>query len=135
MKTAAVVALLAIAGASGLRIPQEYKYLFNKWTMSNGKSYKTNEEQLERFQIFQQNVDKIEAHNAGNHTWTMAVNEFADLTSDEFAARYIGGLRPSNEVTGPVDTDLLNVVDLPREVDWVKKGAVTHVKNQGQCGR
>ena len=40
--------------------------------------------------MFASNIAKIKAHNDGlarvGHTWTMAVNQFADLTHDEFMA-------------------------------------------------
>jgi hypothetical protein len=38
-------------------------------------------------------VKTIEAHNAGEHGWTMAVNKFADLVGEEFKARFASGYR------------------------------------------
>merc|ERR1719218_207806 len=59
--------------------------------------------------------------------------QFGDLTEEEFAAKYIGGFRPS---TGAKNYELshLRAVDLPSSIDWSTKGAVTPIKNQGQCG-
>ena len=106
---------------------------FEEWTATNGVEYKTVTESNYRSYIYDQNIAKIEEHNAGNHTWTMGVNKFADLTAEEFKARYTGGFISRHHAHGLRGQRVISTA-LPASVDWSAKGAVTPVKNQGQCG-
>jgi len=105
---------------------------FAAWALKNGKTYKTREELVLRRNIFAANVAKVEKHNSEGHSWTMGVNKFADLTGEEFKAIYASGYRAKEKRSVNVST--LKSAALPTSVDWEAKGAVTPVKNQGQCG-
>jgi len=48
-----------------------------------GKSYQTKEEFKLRLQVFRDTLQKIKAHPK-NSTSTIGVNQFADLTGEEF---------------------------------------------------
>jgi len=123
---AAVVLLLALCA------PAFGANLFGQWMVRHGKTYTSVEEQAMRQAIFNANVAKINAHNLQGESWTMAINEFADLTSQEFAIGRIGGFVPRNLRRAGGESPVKS--DLPTSVDWTTKGAVTPVKNQGQCG-
>jgi len=127
------VAVLALAAIALAAPTSTMEAQFAEFKAAYGKTYTAAEESL-RFQIFQDNVNYINKHNAeaeaGEHTFTVGVNQFADLTLAEFKATY---LRPFNA------SRVRNEVVLPEvaaadDVDWRAKGAVTPIKDQGQCG-
>jgi len=110
--------------------------LFLEWTSVHGRDYSSHEELEERFAIFQQNQNLINQHNAevkmGLHTFTMAINKFADLTHDEFRSNMLGKAR-SPSMTQPLETFRATGIP-PGEWDWRPTGIVTDVKDQAQCG-
>ena len=106
---------------------------FTQWSIDYGRSYSSPTERDYREYVYSKNVEKIVLHNHGDHTWRMAVNEFADLTSEEFVAKYVGGYVPQDSYA-QYSTANLTLDALPTSVDWVSNGAVTPVKNQGNCG-
>merc|ERR1719420_1437077 len=51
---------------------------------------KDNLEHGKRFEIFKDAVDMITKHNSEDHTWKMGINQFADMTPEEFKKDVIG---------------------------------------------
>ncbi|KAH7689393.1 xylem cysteine proteinase protein [Dioscorea alata] len=112
--------------------------LFESWLAKHGKSYASFEEKWNRFEVFLDNLKHINERNKQISSYFLGLNEFADMTHEEFKAKYLGLNRsqfPSR--TRDANTPSFkyeNAVNLPKSMDWRKKGAVTSVKNQGACG-
>ncbi|XP_010052206.2 senescence-specific cysteine protease SAG39 [Eucalyptus grandis] len=107
-----------------------------QWMARHGRVYKADGEKERRFMIFKNNVEFIESFNENNtRPYKLGINGFADLTNDEFKATRNGYKRSSSvSSSGPKSFRYENVTAVPSTVDWRQKGAVTPVKEQGQCG-
>jgi len=58
-----------------------------------GKTYASEDSAMEeRFQIFRENLRKIEEHNAEEAGFELGLNQFSDLSEAEFQATYLSGL-------------------------------------------
>ena len=124
----ALAALVANAAASELMTEADYKFM--DFVTQHGRSFGTVAEYNFRFGIFRENLAKIEAHNAAGLTWTLGVNHLTDRTPEEL--KKMNGFQATGYTAENVT--LLNTDNLAADVDWRTKGAVTAVKNQGQCG-
>jgi len=131
MKAAIILVALAVVGASAYS-EVEYQNMFVRWMDSFSKTYQ-HEEFFSRYNTFKSWVNFVQTHNAANHTWQAGLNQFSDLTPAEFAATYLTGLDVAPEDT-VVTAENLEEYTPSNDVDWRQKGAVTPVKNQGQCG-
>jgi len=102
----------------------------------HGKNY--GKEETVRRLIWESNMKYINAHNAeaenGVHTFTLGMNKYGDMTSEEFGAMYNGYNRTG--VARPASKSVYKVSGKanPESVDWRSEGYVTPVKDQGQCG-
>ncbi|XBI80062.1 cysteine protease XCP1-like [Triticum dicoccoides] len=110
--------------------------LFEKWLAKHQKAYASFEEKLHKFEVFKDNLKHIDKINREVTSYWLGLNEFADLTNDEFKAAYLGlNAAPARRGSSrSFRYEDVSASDLPKSVDWRKKGAVTEVKNQGQCG-
>jgi len=135
MKVVLAIACLAVVSAIAPLSSDEYEFLFTAWVNEYGKSYET-AEFFNRFNVFKTNLNIIREHNAQNESFTMGMNEFGDMTWEEFRASYIGGLksRAGEYIRSKNYGEVLPTPNIPSSLDWRTKGAVTPVKNQGQCG-
>jgi hypothetical protein len=127
---------------------------FQRWKAEHGRTYATPEEERYRLRVYASNIRYIEATNqdaGAGLTYELGETAYTDLTSDEFMAMYTSS--PSSPLpdiddqaiittrAGHVDAGsggyqvyLNESAGAPASVDWRASGAVTEVKNQGQCG-
>ncbi|VAH94331.1 unnamed protein product [Triticum turgidum subsp. durum] len=146
---AAVVAL-ALAPAPALGIPfreedlaseESLRGLYERWrshyTVSRGGLGADAEER--RFNVFKENARYVHEGNKKDRPFRLALNKFADMTTDEFRRTYAGSrvrhhLSLSGGRRGDGSFRYEDANNLPPAVDWRQKGAVTGIKDQGQCG-
>eukprot|EP00043_Microstomoeca_roanoka_P006279 m.61649 g.61649 ORF g.61649 m.61649 type:complete len:340 (-) comp13351_c0_seq1:419-1438(-) len=131
MKSAIVLACVLLALLPAALATSDFDQFKSKFN----KTYESAEEEARRAVIFAENLAFIARHNAeaakGLHTYTLGVNQFADLTNEEFRSRHLSPIQTAQrQLTEPVWLEETDV----NSIDWRTKGVVTPVKNQGQCG-
>lgn len=110
---------------------------FKSWVTDHAKEYITDvQEYAKRLTVFQKNVEFIGLHNSEHPENQLGLNAFADLTFEEFKDTRLG-FKP--ELASTQQPHLLGTFryaehEAPASQDWVAAGAVTPIKDQGQCG-
>jgi len=116
---------------------EAHQELFQSFMLRFGKSYRSAAEFQARFKVFTANVRFIDDENSkGTNKYELGVTEFADMTRGEFRRSRLAPIPSAREYVShvlPAIEDEQRSSDLPDSVDWRKEGAVTKVKNQGEC--
>jgi cathepsin L len=108
---------------------------FESFIAEYNKTYHNANARATAFDAFCTSLAHVEAENSKQKNFTLAINEFSDLTSDEWSGR-LGFRMSSAKLWGNAShlgTDTYSGASLPGKIDWVERGAVTDPKQQGQC--
>jgi cathepsin L len=130
MKALLLLGVVCLGVVSGAALTEsQYEFLFTKFVTQFNKQYRA-EDFFTRYRIFKDNFDFVQAHNQLGKSYTLAINQFGDLKATETPKGL--GHTPTGGRTTP-NPELEGIVPLA-SIDWLAAGAVTPVKDQGQCG-
>jgi C1A family cysteine protease len=105
---------------------------FNHWKDKFNIKFKNDDHFNLVLEKWIENDKFIQEHNFKNLTYTLGHNQFSGMDSDEF--RDYLGFSGENVRHNNLRIDNSNLASVPSSVNWITDGAVTGVKDQGQCG-
>lgn len=140
-----VLLVAFVAAANAVSLYELVKEEWNAFKLQHRKKYDSETEERIRLKIYVQNKHKIAKHNQrfdlGQERYRLRVNKYADLLHEEFVHTVNGFNRTDSKkmlkgvrIEEPVTFIEPANVEIPKTVDWRKKGAVTPIKDQGHCG-
>lgn len=112
-------------------IPMEVHEAFKNFQDKYNRFYNSNSEYEYRLGVFHTNLQRIKEVNTGKFKYRAGVNKFADLSREEFRAKYLG-IKFTTQPKNFIKADPTN--DLPKHVDMRDLGAVNPIQDQKRCG-
>ena len=120
--------------SSILHSPTATLKLYADYKSQNDFHFDAKEDRM-RLKLFRRNAEMVAAANSDpEDTAEYDLNFFSIMSEDE-KKQWLGlnatGHLPNTDVPSPISSSQLKV---PKQKLWVKEGAVTVIKNQGNCG-
>ena len=119
----------------------EISLAFDKFVNDYSKAYETPEEREKRLEVFAGNYKRIvDFNNKNGDSLTLGVNQFADLNEEEFEQMYLKYPTDNPQCTVAKKSFLhfqppqKTESTFSPEINWIEKGKVLPVKDQGSCG-
>ena len=108
---------------------------FESWINEFEIAIETDEQYSSTLKKWVNNNRFIEDTNSRNLTYKLGHNQFSGMDSSDFS-NYLGisGILYKDTENKQNTKPIWFYIDVPESVNWVTKGAVTNVKDQGQCG-
>jgi C1A family cysteine protease len=103
---------------------------FHEWIETFHYQFRDDAHFYDVYRKWSANDRFIEVSNGQNLTYILGHNQFSGMNTDDFRKYLLSFDKPTFE-QNYVQTDISSA---PKSVDWVAAGAVTPVKDQGQCG-
>jgi cathepsin L len=110
----------------------EFEHEFIKFIATHNRRYATKEEYNARLNAFSANHSFVKEFSKKGSKQTVAINHMGDWTREEY--RQLLGYKAAAKTVATTFEEVPEDVVLAASVNWVNQGAVTGVKNQGQCG-
>ncbi|KAM7323071.1 hypothetical protein ACRRTK_018576 [Alexandromys fortis] len=135
MIPAVFLAVLCLGRASSTPSPDPtLDAEWQQWKIKYGKTYSLEEEAQKRA-VWEENMKMIKLHNGenglGKNGFTMEMNAFGDMTGEEFRNLMMNIPVPTLKKGKNIQKRLAG--DVPKFINWRKKGYVTSVRRQGRC--
>jgi len=136
-----VVALVFVGLVASIELEDgdvEVYQMFQGWMSTHNREYATVEEMSTRFNNFKASVNRINTNNAYTQMRgsgaKFGLNKFSDMSPEEFSENVL--MTPFTPAASlHKEKNMLTPrITAPDTFDWRSKGAVTAVKDQGQCG-
>ncbi|XP_054257152.1 procathepsin L-like [Macrosteles quadrilineatus] len=141
MKLLLLLALVALDYLGCIAYSEEDEAQWELFKIEYNKEYNNEGSEAEsekyRKKIFMKNLKYIRKHNKkyerGEVTFTVEVNKFADMRSGEVHRMGQGFKLHKDSQRRKATFKTNGTLEIPDSIDWRMKGAVTKVKDQGEC--